>query len=220
MKLTGMQARQRTLKGWATRKRRSPSSHTWERPNGEHVRLRGFSQADYQKVAPALQRTDALLKPSVKTNIKRIEVGRLPNRRHAQVTTGGLLSNKSVVRVSPRTLNSRKVNPAGVTAHEIGHAVSPGVNRDISKNQIKDYRKSFDYRKKTGHRETDIQSYKKTNSNPLNRRRTRQSVNAAEDFAETFRAHTGLNVNRKSYWQVQTNPRREAHFQRYYMKGM
>lgn len=218
MKLSKLAAHNRTMKSWESRNRRRPPSH-WERPNGEKVALKGFSAEEYHQIKPALNRTDSLLKKRVNVNIKSIEkkkFHRSESSQYGHYITPGLLSRKGKIEVNSRKF--RGTDPGGVLAHEIGHAISPGANRDTSMRQYRDFRGSFDYKKAKGARDVHVERYISKRSNPVRNAHNRQSVNAMEDFAETYRAYTGHEIAKGSHFKPVVNKKRDKHFKRYYLK--
>lgn len=210
-----------------------PTRHNnwvWNRPNGERVPLRNFSEHQLRAVTPALHSVDTHLRPDYKLNAS-IKV----NRSHLgtafdKVTKGrtGALTYKATdnlaktrIRISPKAFNERSpFHPAGLMAHEIGHAVGPHVE---STGMRKDFEKSFHYQPRLLSSRKKVDGWKKKRNFDLKSIRNRQVVNAHEDFAETFRSTLGhplashrATPKQSNYMAAHVTPARHAHLMRYY----
>lgn len=237
-RVTGVRARKRALEGWETRRRLDPSRygniHTrmgktyWQRPNGEKIPLKRFKEREIEQIKPALVATDMMLKPSVKLELKDIRKTRTSQKGHyAEYTrpTYAELGRRRAVLGRPSIAvdkgifkPSSRANPAGLTQHEIGHAIFPGVEYKQPRNRFTEYQKAFGYKQTRGQDYRDAHLYKKTGDNILKGRKTRQSENGNEDFAETYRALSGLSASSSNYWDVHVNKDRVEHLNKHYLR--
>lgn len=236
MKLSRSAASQRTKKAWITRKRNSPGIHRklfyhqWQRPNAESVRLKGFHREDIKRIEPALAGTDNTLRPGVQLRIKSIEKKNPYFRAKAKgvaATTKTRPPFRSKIRISPESFQKKsKWEPAGLIAHEIGHAMGP--EKRATRNQLKHFEQSFGWKPKSQHDLYRTENWKMKRDNTLHRtlgkKHTRQALNADEDFAETYRSTLGLNMSKtrrgkeKRYFHTTVDNARMEHMYKYYMR--
>lgn len=223
MRVTGFRASQRSKKGWKTRRSRNPSQYGnvitkrgttyWKRPNGQKVKLKGFSKRDIRKIKPALAATDQHLKPGVRPEVKVIKKTRRTGSNLAEYRRGPVRRPQIVIN---NKAFRRTHTASGLLQHEIGHSLYSGVN--ASKTRNKQFRQDFGYRKKIGRPEHDLQRYTAVASNQIAKKKTRQGVDAAEDFAETYRHLTGQRVSRRRYWSVDVDEGRNSHLHKHYLR--
>lgn len=249
--ISRIDASSRAKKAWATKHRKyghqtivkDKRKHYWDRGN-ERIRLKHFSSNERARIEPALVAADRILKPDVALDLKHIKKGHVQGKnvlgeyRAAPVVFGHKVSRPSIALDKTVVKPSSRRNPAGVLAHEIGHGVFPGTGTRLPRSAYADYRRSFDYKRRVGKSPQNLQTYKVRAGNPvfkdqkfqksgdyprhgLKRGKTRQSVDAGEDFAETFRGLTGLPVADNHYWSnknIRYNTKRLEHMHQYHVK--
>lgn len=194
----------------------------WMRHNQE-IRLKGFNRKEIEQIRPALVATDRMLKKDVKLGLDRIEKKKTRQRRgttyaqyrvpsHIELGLNAkdsrtIMFGRPKIEVDPRTLKKRKVTASGILAHEIGHSVFPSVPGAIPRSRYLEYQKAFQYKESSkGKGKENIKEMMNyspaTKNHPLkDRKKTLQSKNAAEDFAESYRSLSGLPAGNSRYWK-------------------
>lgn len=209
MKVTGARARQRALKGWQTRRR------------GPSVTYKGFNPREETQLRYAQALVEARLKPGVtlpnttvrKANSRRLEstykrhTGYSGRRVAALTHEPYLLRRNHIIDIHPRTLKTNSVwDPVGVYTHELGHTLGPNKNRAA----FKDFQQTFGYDRRL----------RPVPGNRARRTHNYQSLNAHEDFAETFRAVMGQKMysapRLHEHNHVFTSQTRLNHMNRFY----